>query len=50
MRVVFTVTNKNPNTIYNRLAARLGRDPSSDEIKAEINRILSEGRKEKESA
>jgi hypothetical protein len=41
----FTVTvtwgSSNPNTIYNRLAARLGRVPTDAEVKAEVERILS---------
>lgn len=40
MVITFTVTNKNPNTIFNKLAAKLGRNPSNEEIKAEISRIL----------
>lgn len=40
MQVNFTVTNNNPETIWNKLAARLGREPSNKEIKAEIRRIL----------
>lgn len=34
--------NDNPNTIWNRLAARLGREPTNDEAKAEVRRILAE--------
>jgi len=40
MKINITFTNKNPNTIYNKLAAKLGRLPSNDEIKSELNRIL----------
>jgi hypothetical protein len=40
MQITFTVTNKNPNTIFNKLAAKLGRNPSNAEIKTEVNRIL----------
>lgn len=40
MQVNITFTNKNPETIFNKLAARLGREPSNAEIKAELNRIL----------
>jgi hypothetical protein len=32
-----TWTNQNPDTIWNRLAARLGRQP----MRAEVRRILS---------
>ena len=42
MNITFTVTNNNPNTIYNKLAAKLGRNPTSAECKAEVKRILSE--------
>lgn len=38
--VTFTVRNDNPNTIWNRLAARLGREPTNAEAKAEVLRIL----------
>lgn len=34
-----TWTNRNPDTIYNRLAAKLGREPTSEEIKADLARI-----------
>ena len=40
MQVNITFTNKNPDTIYNKLAARLGRLPSNDEIVTELNRII----------
>lgn len=43
MIVNITFTNNNPNTIYNQLAAKLGRAPTNAEIKADLNRIL--GRK-----
>lgn len=42
MRVTFTVRNGNPNTIFNKLAARLGREPTNAETIAEVKRILSE--------
>jgi hypothetical protein len=42
MQVTFTYTNKNPKTIYNVLATKLGREPSSAELKAEVKRILTE--------
>lgn len=38
-----TFTNPNPATIYNRLAARIGRQPTDAETRAELDRIL--GRK-----
>ena len=43
MQINITFTNKNPETIYNKLTAKLGREPSHSEVKAELNRIL--GRK-----
>jgi hypothetical protein len=45
MQITFTVTNKNHNTIYNKLAAKLGREPTAQEVKEEVNRILTEARK-----
>jgi len=43
MKVTVTWNNDNPNTIWNKLAARLGRDPTNAEAKAEVLRILDEG-------
>ena len=44
--MAFTVTttwhNDNPNTIWNRLAAKLGREPTNAEAAAEVKRVLSE--------
>lgn len=40
MQINITFTNKNPNTIYNKLAAKLGRLPSNNEIISELNRII----------
>lgn len=42
MRVSITWTNRNPNTVWNRLAARLGRQPTPAEAAAEVKRILRE--------
>lgn len=42
VRVIITWVNDNPATIWNRLAARLGRPPSDLEAKAEVLRILSD--------
>lgn len=42
MRISTTWTNNNPDTIWNRLAARLGRQPTDVEASAEVRRILSE--------
>ena len=44
MKTTVTWTNNNPNTIWNRLAAKLGREPTNAEATAEVKRILSEGR------
>lgn len=41
--LTITWTNPNPDTIYNRLAARLGRVPTHAETVAEVQRILREG-------
>ena len=41
MKLTFTVTNNNPNTIWNKLAARLGRQPTSFEAEQEVKRILA---------
>lgn len=41
---MFTVTttwyNDNPDTVWNRLAAKLGREPTRAEAIAEVKRIL----------
>jgi hypothetical protein len=42
MRVTFSVINSNPNTIWNKLAVRLGRAPTHAEAVAEVKRIMSE--------
>lgn len=44
--VTTTWTNNNPNTIWNKLAARLGRQPTNAEAEEEVKRILREGREE----
>lgn len=41
-----TWTNGNPNTIYNKLAAKLGRMPTNAEASAEVKWILAEGNAE----
>lgn len=40
--VTQTFRNDNPNTIWNRLAAKLGREPTDAEAVAELERILKE--------
>lgn len=42
IRVTTTWTNNNPDTIWNKLAAKLGREPTNAEAAAEMKRILSE--------
>lgn len=42
MIITFTVVNNNPNTIYNVLARKLGREPTNTELKTEVTRILSQ--------
>lgn len=40
--VTVSVRNDNPRTIWNRLAAKLGREPTNREAADEVRRILSE--------
>ena len=42
MLIQTTWTNDNPDTIYNRLATKLGREPSNAELIADVRRIKSE--------
>lgn len=42
MRITISWHNANPNTIWNKLAARLGREPTNAEVAAEVRRILDE--------
>lgn len=44
VQVTSTVRNDNPNTIWIRLAARLGREPTAQEARDEVRRILAESR------
>jgi hypothetical protein len=44
MRIVTTWNNTNPNTIWNKLTAKLGREPTEIEVKLEVIRILREAR------
>ena len=41
-------TNPNPETIWNRLAARLGRAPTDAEAREEVKRILREAASERQ--
>lgn len=43
MQITMTFTNSNPDTIWNRLAAKLGREPTNAEATAEVKRILTDG-------
>ena len=47
MQVTVTWRNDNPATIWNRLAVRLGREPTNAEAKAEVQRILAEAADER---
>ena len=40
MRITVTWHNANPNTIWGKLAAKLDREPTDAEAKAEVLRIL----------
>ena len=42
LRIAITWHNPNPDTIWNRLARRLGRQPTNAEAAAEVLRILRE--------
>lgn len=41
IEVRVTWRNDNPNTIWNQLAKRLGREPTNAEARDEVRRILS---------
>jgi len=47
IHITHTVRNDNPDTIFNRLAARLGREPTDAEARDEVLRILDEARQER---
>ena len=44
VRVTITVHNAGPHTIWAKLAAKLGREPTSREAADEVRRILREAR------
>lgn len=44
MKITTTWHNANPNTVWNQLAAKLGRSPTDAEVTAEVRRILAEAR------
>lgn len=41
IHITITHRNDNPDTIWNRLAARLGREPTDAEAGEEVRRILA---------
>lgn len=44
LKVTVTWRNDNPNTVWNKLAAKLGRQPTNAEAIAELDRIVREAR------
>lgn len=42
VRITTTVHNAGSHTIWAKLAERLGREPTHEEVKAEVRRILGE--------
>lgn len=44
-KVTFSVRNDNPDTVWNKLAAKLGHEPTHAEAVAEVRRILHESSK-----
>jgi len=42
VKVTIEWHNPNPNTIWNKLAAKLGREPTTQEAADEVRRILRE--------
>lgn len=46
VRITVTWHNANPNTVWGKLAARLGRAPTDAEATAEVLRILREAASE----
>jgi len=42
IQVTFTVRNDNPDTIWNVLAARLGREPTDAEARDQVRSILND--------
>jgi hypothetical protein len=45
VNVTFKHVNPNADTVWNRLARELGREPTNAEATAEVKRILSEARR-----
>lgn len=48
MQITVTWHNAGPHTIWSKLAARLGREPTNIEAADEVRRILREAREERE--
>ena len=48
VRINITAHSDNPETIWNKLAAKLGRQPTSEEAAAEVKRILAEAKQERQ--
>lgn len=44
IKVTMSFNNPNPNTVWNKLAARLGREPTRQKAAEEVRRILQEAR------
>lgn len=42
VRITTTWHNAGPHTIWGKLAERLGREPTNEEVKAEVRRIMEE--------
>lgn len=47
LKVSITWNNSNPDTIWNKLTARLGREPTNREAADEVKRILREASEER---
>jgi DNA-directed RNA polymerase specialized sigma subunit len=43
MKVTFTWHNAGPHTVWGKLAQRLGREPTNEEVQQEMRRILGGG-------
>lgn len=41
VKVTTTWENPNPDTVWNKLAVRLGREPTNEEARADVERILN---------
>lgn len=50
MRVTVAFHNAGPHTIWSKLAAKLGREPTNSEAAEEVRRILSSMQKQEAAA